>query len=307
MRRRREGHIPWVLLSVVLMLGACDTEITAVTGTDMPFTAYGLLSPDLDTQKVLVYPIEGTLRQRGSEPLDVTVRSIDLTTGEERFWNDSLVVGPDGLFEHVFQSTFRADYGHTYRLSIERPDGPVSHAEATVPPRTQVVSGTPRTFPGSVLWPVLVEGGAPLLHKIVVTYLVSARPVNSEVDAYDVSISYDGKEELLGGRWEIPIDLVGDYRKVEAGIVGEVGTALNRTFGIRINRVRIELIVASEDWNPPNGDFDPEVIVQPGTMSNFANGYGLVAAGYRHDVLLDPPDADALRAAGFTPNEESSD
>lgn len=289
------------------MLGACDTEITAVTGTHMPFTAYGLLSPDLDIQKVLVYPIEGTLRQRGTEPLDVTVRTTDLTTGEERLWDDSLVVGPDSLYEHVFQSRFRADYGHTYRLSIERPDGEVSHAEATVPPETQVVSGTARTFPGSVLWPVLVEGGAPLVHKIVVTYFVSARPVNSQVDVYDVSVSYDGKEELVDGRWEIPIDLAGDYRTVEAGIVAEVGTALNRTFGIRIDSVRIELIVASEDWNPPNGDFDPEVIVQPGTMSNLVNGYGLVAAGYRHDVLLDPPDAEALRAAGFTPVGASTD
>ena len=36
--------------------------------------------------------------------------------------------------------------------------------------------------------------------------------------------------------------------------------------------VRIRILDAN--WDPPEGLFDPEVLAQPGTLSNVENGYG---------------------------------
>lgn len=287
---------------VVLMpvIGGCGQNVTAVTGTDMPFTLYGLLSPDLDTQKALVYPIDEVLRPRGAEPIDAAVRSLDLTTGEEHFWTDSLVVDAGGAYEHLFQAAFRAEFGHAYRLTVARSDGAFTEVETTVPPRTEVKTGPATVFPGIVVLPAIVEGEAPRLLKILVTYYVTFLTVTGGQFQLGVPFDYSGEQERTSDGWQIRIDLAGDYESVERAAVTHVMAALNREFGIRIDRIRLQLIVASEEWDPPDGIFDPEVIVQPGTMSNVENGYGFLAAGYRHDRDLEVPGPDVLEAAGFS-------
>lgn len=286
-------------LLLLLLLAGCEAEVTAVTGTELAYSVYGVLSPDLDTQKALVYPIEGTLAERGVEPLDAVVRSVDLTTGEEQVWIDSLLVDSAGRHEHVFQAEFQAEFGHAYRLSVTRSDGASTHVETTVPPRTDVRTGPARVFPGVVTLPAIVDGDAPRLLKIVVTYDVFFVPVVGGLRQLSVSVPYDGEQKRVAGDWQIDIDLRGDYPTVERAAVTDAMSPVSAEYGIRIQALRLQLIVAAEDWDPPDGVFDAEVIVQPGTMSNVQNGYGFLAAGYRHNHNLEIPDGDVLRAAGF--------
>jgi hypothetical protein len=295
-----KGSYPIFLAMFILwLLAGCDERITAVTGTDLPFTLYGLLSPDLDAQKALIYPVEGTLLPRGTEPLDAVVRSINLETGGEHVWRDSLVTDALGLHEHVFEGPFQAEFGHAYRLTVTRSDGATSTVETTVPPATNIRTGPAVVYPGVVTLPAIVEGGAPHILKPIVVYFVTYRAVDGGPTQLDVAVDYNGKQRLTDEGWVVSINLAGDYETIERAAVTKELTALDRTFGIRIDAIKLQLIVASMEWNPPGGDFDPEVIVQPGTMSNVENGHGFLAAGYRHDTSLDLPEADVLRAARF--------
>jgi hypothetical protein len=56
--------------------------------------------------------------------------------------------------------------------------------------------------------------------------------------------------------------------------------------------------VASEDWRPPGGVFDPEVLIEPGTFSNVDRGFGFVGGAYRTGATW-TPEAAALARAGF--------
>ncbi len=56
---------PWfwaILLGVLSCTSGCDTHVDPVRGTDQPFSLFGLFSPEMDTQRVLVFPIEDQLR-----------------------------------------------------------------------------------------------------------------------------------------------------------------------------------------------------------------------------------------------------
>lgn len=289
-----------LIVLALLSLGGCDADVTAVTGTERPFSIYGVLSPDLAMQKALVYPIEGTLQPRGAESLDAVVQSVDVVSGEERIWVDSLVVDSAGLTEHVFQASFRAEYGHTYRLSVTRSDGAASFVETRVPPRTEVTTGAATHLPGIVTLPARIEGDAPRLLKIVVAYQIGFVPFGGAPELLEVPLAYDGRQNRTAFGWEIPIDLKGDFDRLQSAAVRASGSTLDQNYGVRVEGIRLRLIVASEAWDPPGGVFDPEVLVQAGTMTNVENGYGFVAAGYRHDAPLELPAAEVLEDAGFT-------
>ena len=36
----------------------------------------------------------------------------------------------------------------------------------------------------------------------------------------------------------------------------------------------IQIRILDKNWDPPGGVFDPEILAQPGAMSNVENGYG---------------------------------
>ena len=64
--------------------------------------------------------------------------------------------------------------------------------------------------------------------------------------------------------------------------------------------ITLKLIVASEEWDPPGGTFDPEAMAHPIVMTNVGNGFGFVGAGYwlQHQWR---PKMEALEAASFVP------
>ena len=87
-----------------------------------------------------------------------------------------------------------------------------------------------------------------------------------------------------------------DLRTIEDILARDV--PLDQTFGIQFRDVTIRLIVANEAWNPPDGEFDPDVLVQPGLLSNVENGFGFVGAGYRLTGFWAPEDTIMVRPPG---------
>ena len=56
--------------------------------------------------------------------------------------------------------------------------------------------------------------------------------------------------------------------------------------------------IGNEEWVSPVGLFDPDVLVEPGTLSNISNGFGFFGAGYTESVTWDPSNL-LLIQAGF--------
>ncbi len=262
----------------------CETAVDPVIETDLPFTMYGYFNPTSDTQAVRIFPIDGVLERTADQPLGAVVTSANLTTGDERVWSDSIITFPPrGEIGHVFWSNFRVAYEDRVQLTVERPDGAQSVVTVDVPPEviSEILPGDETLFelPIEVRW-----YNAPNLIDIVVTYKTSVGSFSINYGVTQREIS-DGRAVLI------------NFREDTRDIL-----LLALAQGIRqvaLTSLELSLIVTNREWVPPDGNFDPNFLVEPGTFSNVANGFGFVGAGYRQSIEWTPAKS-FLEAAGFT-------
>ena len=290
----------WAVLVclLTLSLSACEEDVVAVLETDLPFSMFGVLTPQADTQWVRVFPIEGRLEPAPPGPLDAQFTSTDLLTGQTQAWRDSLIQEENGQFAHVFWSSFVALFGRAYRLEVVRSDGAVSQVEVAVPgPATLVLPA--RTERAPAILPVFVQGNVPNLIRIEVTYRYRFR-TPAGIDIGTATVTYDGKQRRVEGGWAIALTPASDLRDIQRLL--EQNILIDTAIGLKLAKLTIRLIVANAEWVPPGGIFDTDVLVQPGTLSNVENGFGFVGAGYRLTetwVPLDTIIVDVGSGSGF--------
>ena len=294
-RQRRLLSVGAILVCfLAVSVSACEEDVVAVLGTDLPFSMFGVLTPQADTQWVRVFPIEGRLEPTPPGPLDAQFTSTDLLTGEQRVWQDSLIQEENGQFAHVFWSSFPTPFGRAYRLEVERSDGAASRVEVEVPgPATLVMPQRTELVP--VLLPVFVQGDVPNLIRIEVTYRYRFRtPAGIEVGT--AMVTYDGKQRRVTGGWVIEITPRTDLRAIQRLI--EQNTIVDPNIGLKLTKLTLRLIVANAEWDPPGGVFDADVLVQPGALTNVENGFGFVGAGYRLSSTWIPLDTIIVDGGG---------
>ena len=295
MQNVRTYRAPLWLLAAFCLLYGCDTEVEPVLGTDQPFSLFGLFSPELDTQRVLVFPIESELRPLPDEPLDAVFTSTDLTSQEVRTWNDSLIQQPNGEVNHLFWSAFAAEFDRTYRVEVTDPNGSTTEVTVRVPPQSEIVMQEAELLSGVVI-PVLIPGDIENIFKVEVRYGFDYRLTTAGEKIDNLTIEQDGRFRRTEDGWLIRINLSADFVTIRDFIQARL--AVDRAYGFDLQGMLLRLVVASEEWQAPDGVFDPEILVQPGTLSNVENGFGFVGAGYRLEENLTPPDS-ILREAGF--------
>lgn len=283
---------------MVLVLG-CEEHPNPLVGEDRPFTVYGYLDPLASRQAVRVLPLLDTI-EAGSATIDAQVTSINLTTGEQRQWKDSLITFEDGEMGHVFVSHFTPEYGHDYRLEILRSDGAASSVEVTVP-----LQVTMMRRPGNVstlFHYVLQANEKPNIVQADVKYVGAALQPMANPIFYPVDVSYRTLEEPVSDGWEITINMQHDYQVIEEAFDQVCLT----TEYIRMRSMEFVVFIGNDTWVPPGGAFDEEVLVQPGLFSNIENGYGFFGAGYA--LHTNPrPSSNARLAAGFSDAEPCVD
>lgn len=295
----RPFFLLFLLSALLLPVIGCEEDVVAILGTDQSFSLYGVLTPEADTQWVRVYPIENRLEPIQPEPLDVTFTSTDLMSGQTRVWRDSTIQEPSGQYAHVFWAPFQAAYGHTYQLEVTGTADEKSSVEVHVPDVAELVVQEPTTTIRA-RQPVIVQGAVPGLIKIEVIYEVKFTEGAPSETTRNISISYDGQQSQVENGWQIIVQLTRDYRT----IVDRLSNSglYSPSFGVRLHGITMRMVAVNEDWHPPGGVFDPEVLVQPGTMSNVQNGFGFVGAGYRLETTW-RPEEEVLDEAGFRPFE----
>lgn len=293
-------------LALLALLTGCDTSVDSAVGTDRAFSLYGILQPRSDTQWVRVYSIDDRLRPLPSEPLEATMTSTDLEGGATSSWRDSLIQEDDGRYAHVFWSPFRATYGHTYRVEATDDADRTTWAEVRVPPEAALKVQDPDTSGAEVVSPVLVNEEVPRLMEVEVEYHYQYDRQSNVGPGQDpserVSVSYDSTQRRVDGGWIVPIRLSQDFRTFRDRL-RDAGK-WNPQFGLVLREMTLRLAVVNESWNPPGGEFDREVVVEPGVMSNVENGFGFVGAGYRLRKGW-IPSIDVLKKAGWTALEDT--
>lgn len=292
------------LLAFVLIATGCDEDVVPVLQNDRPFSLYGVLSPDHDSQWVRVYPIEERLNPAIAESLDARFTSTDLQSGEVRAWRLDSVRDIGDQIAHAFWEPFRVRHGHTYQLEVLRSDGTATFVDVRVPGEAELVprSSTEVTKVVAILD---IQGDVPQIFGIEVSYGVRYRyvvfnplgePVDTRLTRETISITEGIQKLRTGESWSIRFSMKDGYRAVRSRI--EETQVIDAATGIILEDMKIALIAASEEWEPPDDVFDPEILMRPEAMSNVEKGFGFVGAGYLLELEW-MPENDVLTDAGF--------
>lgn len=276
--------IRFLLFAVVLAaLAGCDEGVEPTAGEDRPYAIFGQFDVLADTQAVRVIEIAGTIDTLDPDTIDARVASTLLQTGETRAWADSLVRFGDGTRGHVFFSPFQVKHGETHRLRVERSDGAAAEVTVTMPPLTTLDSLRREGRVGPVRYVIGVDD-APRLTGVRATYtFVGDIPTRVQ------SIRHTDRAKRTDTGWEVVIPFEEDINDI-------LNTFANGPVGLF--SFEVSVYVSNEEWNveAAGGTFDPDVLVQPGTLSNVENGFGFYGAGYRLTRPLRPFVQDEIRA-----------
>ena len=285
----------FAVVTVAALIG-CSEELTPRAPYDeAPFSLYGVLSPDFETQSIRVYVPEAFPSFGSPESLDVVFTSTDLTTGDVVIWQDSVVQDPNGQYEHLFRAPFRAEYDRWYRIEVERrSDGVGSHVEVKVPPK---VSAKGLNLEGGAL-PLFFEGERLRVLKPEITYTLQLAG-NPKSPALSYTFSYQGEEYPVDEGWKVDVRLFHDRVWAQSFYNNEAPALTgSECFKIRLLGMKLNAIIGDSVWNPPDGFFDFDLMAQPGVFQNVENGFGFVGSGYRitEDVY---PSREVVEASCF--------
>ena len=287
-------------LSILLCvaLPACDdTTIDPFNNEGRFYTIWGFLETSFENteQAVRVVPVT-RFPERITDPLepqaeiDAVVTSTDLATGRAVRWDHHLERLDDGTYGHVFRADFFVEAGHTYRLEVERSDGTTAWAETTVPATFTIrpERATPRVAPdGDVVQDVLLPG-VTSPWDLQVRYCVGG-----SFSCTQMPLAYGRVGERTDAGWRFTINITDDQSRLSA-LLGQPASAF------QFAAMGLDVRILDKQWAPPGDVFDPEVLAQPGRLSNVENGYGFFGA---IGVLQDdwPISQDLRDLLGFTP------
>lgn len=300
MNRRYQPHYRAAFFLLVLTVMGCEEDVTAPSGVDEPFSMYGVINPRLETQTLLVSPIEPLLYDY-PEMIDALVASTDLATGETIVWEDSVVRGERGQLDHVFHANFQARFAGEYSIEVARSDGTVSSAEVRVPDKVEITwNDRLERF-----MDIHISGESFHVINADVIYTVRWNPLNPEntpcsftADSYAVSYTDDIVKK--DGSYRIRVDLVADHDRVFADYSRDHGRLLDyqRAAGLALMGLEVRILVAEPSWTPSTSTLEGTDVSFPGVESNVTNGYGFVASGYDEYRRLYPA-ADVVETSSF--------
>lgn len=270
--------------TVMLLISGCEESVSPLIGEDRPYTIYGYLDPTSSTQVIRVIPIAETIQEVDLVDVNAVVRTRHVETGDVIVWQRTPVLFPDSSQGVVFRANFTPEHEHTYELEVESESGERATAVTTVPrlvPISLLTTGN-QFRPG-----IFIEGDFPNMVQAALSYeAIALQPAISAMSdiTFPIDISYKGEQDRSDGGWEIRADLRQDFEIIRASLEGICLTTPYFT----IRSASFKSFVGDEAWVPPGDavDFDPEVLVQPGTFNNIENGLGFFGSGYEIDFSI---------------------
>jgi hypothetical protein len=293
---KRRVLVPILVLISLSFWTGCEEEVSPFVEDDRFFTVYGYLDTAVNEQFLRVIQLRTEFAAAGDTSIDAAVTTTEVETGVTTAWTDSLVTFDDGTIGHIFVGRFRPVPGLHYRLNVTRSDGKGASATTLVPPPQNVTVSEPALgFVGitqKVLWPQIDF----IPFKVEVWYRTldtafEGLPFRDAVVLYGDDGGRVGRQTNNG--WEIVVRYAEDKKEVGRQLgYGEGDQPILLSMGMR-------LTMSDEQWRPPDGVFNPEILVQPGTFSNVEGGFGFF--GSLNQFALEwTLDEQATRTAGYT-------
>ncbi len=284
------------MASLFFLVLGCEEDPKPFLGADEPYTVYGFLNPKADRQVIRVIPLAGSIPTIGVGADEATVRTTHLGTGEQRVWKDSVVTFSDESTGIVFFSDFTPEHEASYALEVIRADGASSRVEVTVP---RDISIRRLSEPDDLAPSFFLDGELPNLVQAGVKYETYALqpqvPIAINPVLFPVNVSYLDEGDQFPEGWEYVINYARDYVDIQEAFEN---SCFSKRF-ISVLNIRFEFFVGNDEWVPPGGVFDPELLINPNLFSNVDNGFGYFGAGYPVSFDVFPPSS-VVQRAGFT-------
>ncbi|MEM6647238.1 MAG: hypothetical protein AAF730_13400 [Bacteroidota bacterium] len=290
------------------LLTGCEESVDPILETDVPFTLFGYLDPKADVQSIRVFPIESEFDTRIERPIDAVVTSTNLTAGGTVTWTgENVFFSENGTFGHVFSAPFAAAYGQDYEIEVRRSDGATSSVAVSVPPAVTNVFAQPpdQVFNAQLPRPgveqdVRFVSGFSTFLDATLTYFTRVKRTGAGGNSFftrdTLSIAYEERMAQAGDGWDFTVALSEDRFTLAEMLVNRQAID-DEDDCIIVERMRASVFVTNDEWTPPNGRFDVNEIIQPGTFSNVDNGFGFVGAGYTEEYLWRTPEPEMQLAS----------
>lgn len=278
--------MPRALLSLIAALAllapatGCSEDVPAAGGLSESYTVWGALDPTADTQRVRVVRITPTISTGDPAPLPVQVTSTDAATGASTAWTERTVTFPDGVVAHLYEAVLRPAFGSVHVLRVVDPERPEVSVAVRIPEQAPPPVRLPTEFTaGQPVYNVFWANTARMNHAEA-WFTLQSTDCNTHLRKVELGPTLSGPVEF-GWQVRLPMETIGPV--LRAGL--EI--APYALLGIEVRGQ-----IAGEDWRPPGGVFDPEVIVDPAVFGNVVGGFGFVGAAYETSVAWTPTSAD---------------
>jgi len=275
------------MMAAAMLWTGCEDTVNPFVEEDRYFTLFGYLDTATDEQYLRVIPLRTDFAALEAGEIDATVTTTEVETGRSIVWRDSLITFDDGSTGHIFVSNFRPIPGWTYNLTVAREDGKRAEATTTIPVVDGVELDEPTISVAAVFQKIRWDNVDFPPFRVEVWYrFLNASPGQPFLDAV---IPYGNVGDLYGqlvqgDKWEVLVRLTADKEEVtkELGVSDDAQPFL-MSVGMR-------LTMTSDSWRPPDGVFDREVLVQPGTFSNVDGGFGFFGSvnQFSYEWTLEP-------------------
>lgn len=269
------------LISLAGLTSSCsDTTIDPFENEDKYFTIWGYLDQLSSDHSIRVIPVT-RFAERILNPtddgaqIDAEVFSTDLTTGERTRWNHTLAELEDGSYGHVFKSHFLINPKRSYRIEVVRSDGKTTSAETQVP----AINVDTLFVRGPVIWE---QDSSFVYQDIYIPQIASPWEIQAIYrwqggdQSFRMSVPYGrpGVRTEDGG-WKVRLNITEDRPEVQKTIDWAISIGMIPPSGRhQLVTMGFQVRILDANWDPPNGIFDPEVLAQPGVLSNVENGHG---------------------------------
>lgn len=269
---RRFALLPTVALILAsVTLSACETTVDPFIEEDRFFTVFGYLDTATDLQAVRVIALGRVIGSTTGE-IDATVSSTELETGVTTEWYAELITFPDSSVGSVFRGPFRPIPGYSYRFDVVRSDGASATATTTIPIATEIQIDEPIVSISDAFQRIFWSDISFRPFRVEVWYrfmgVSPSDPFANAAVVYDNTIYGAPKD----GGWETLVRLTDDREKVTQVL------DVSPDAGLTLLGVGARLTMSDDQWRPPGGVFEKEVLVQPGTFSNVDGGFGFLGS-----------------------------
>jgi hypothetical protein len=278
--KRPPLHLALLLFGSLLLTSCSDTMIDPFENEEKYFTIWGYIDQLSTEHEIRVIPVtrfaENIVDPNQPEAqIDAEVFSVDLFSGERRKWIHELAQLEDGTYGHVFRSRFIVSPKRTYRIEVIRSDGKMTSAETYL----EAMDSSSLMVRSPVSWN---QDSTHAFQDVEIPGIASPWEIQAiyrweggdQASKFLIPYGRPG-ERSPDGAWRVRLHISDDQPKVQEHIEWAKSVGIIPPGGpYGLVGMGFQVRILDKNWDPPRGIFDPEVLAQPGVLSNVENGYG---------------------------------